>query len=1192
MTVQGKEVPTIASESSLDNRFLRDEQPTQLTRVVWLCISLLATFLAAWTSLASFFETGGFAWAWWANAIAVIGVYVIHRAHCSLAYGLLASLHGLSIFAANSLFNVNLLDNSVMSVINAFEIALVAKLLINNLDQDSRIISPTILFKLIAVIVSTSVVAGIFFKLRYDASILSSTFNWLLSDLVAYIPMSCVLIAFLFDREPVVSARNILGLLLPTVFLLLFLSHRFDMASELLIILIPLAFVSLFTTFRTFAVSITLLTIYELTRLPVVIDMPAYEKYSNIKMLLEYVFVVTVLATIAFQRFANHVVKTDLQEKSTQLDFAMERAQISIFELDQNNGLAKMIGGHHPFFVEGKPFKMIDAIHTIMSESDASMALQALNMDNQSFTYHAQFPGEAGFRWSHMKTGKSFSLDGSIKRLAVIYDVTEEIVAQKRLEETTEKLAEQQFTIELAGQSAGIGFFKHSVMSGIVSTDATYNRIHGFPSEVTEVSIEEVFPKVYPPDLECLSQLVEDILQHPRPERTEYRVMIHGIPKWVRVIVVPRQSYEGIVLHGAIQDIDEEKSQQVNEQLLKKIRSLTESVGGHFYAVRNLSNDEISLAMGFLEYFGLDNTENLLQIRQTLEHVHPNDRDRVRQYFDEVSTQTNSLDTFSEDSVSSIGGRIRVSSGAYHWFQITLCRVNVNDVEYEVVNLYDVDELAKASLRASENAQRLSMAIDAAALGVLELNLTKDKFTANEHLSTILELDNELSSFAQFTDFCHPEDRSLFESYWQQHRDGMTSGDLQYRVSVTSGIKWLEAKVGFRTRESGEVIAYMTVSNITEMKTKQFELEKLVAELRERRIKQNHMFAIIAHELRTPLSAIKMMQDEQDIASIKPYGQAIVDATKSLLSTLDDMRSVVNPELVVTRDATVDRLDEIVKKAISPHETLLNLHGINLHLGSDSLSSHYYRFNAQALRQITSNLVKNAALHANATDIWVDLSTTQNDDKAVHVTLKVEDNGSGIDEHIATNLFDAFVRGNSDAEGTGLGLHIAKILAEKLGGEIRYEASPKGGACFIVGFELEPYSDPQSTVPSDAPSEMSVLKGLNILFVEDQKTIQLISQKMLERAGASVTVADNGKEALAKFESEAFDLILTDIMMPELDGYALTSELRARHFEGDIIGISAAVLGEEAEKMLVSGANAVIPKPFSLDALVAQLKRH
>ena len=1165
------------------------KKQSKLTSFGLLCLSGVATFLAAYFSLSIYFESGGFAWAWWANAVAVAGVFLIDRAHLKVSKPLLVALQAVAIYVANAVSAVHWLDNSVMTIINTIEIAIISRLLRDNFTREILVFSTKPVLAMLTVIITASLLAGAFFMHRYGASLVTTALNWFLSDFIAYVPLGLVIVALLIDREPIQTRKNVFGLFFPVFLWLLMDILGIQKSSELLTILTPMAFASLFTTLRSFAVGVLLLTLIELTRLEQMMVQSNYQQYSNSTILFEYVFVITVLAGIAWQRYSNHIAKRQVEDKSAQLDFALESAKIAIFEFDKPTGMAKKIGGKHRLFNDEKPFKLIDAVKKTLSPEDAVYAVQALSLDNQSVIYPVHFPGDDIKRWSQVKTGNSYNLDGSVKRLVVKYDITEEMTARKSLEETTEKLAEQQFTIELAGQSAGIGFFKHDVATGIVFTDITYNRIHGFPLDVTEVSMDDIFPCVYPSDIKLLENKVRDILSNPRSDAVEYRVINNGVPKWIRATVVPRESSDGIVLHGVIQDIDDQKTQQINEQLLSTIRSLSEQAGGHFHVIHNLASDELSMAPGLMDYLGYDSSDDFLKLRESFENIHPQDRDKVRQYFDAVSKRRSTLGKLSEESIPSIQARIKIFNGAYQWFQITLCRLFVNNVEYDVVHLSDVDELADATLQAQENAHRLSLVIDAAALGVLELNLTSNRLFTNDHLQDMLEFDGNISGFEQFVEFSHADDKSLIDSFWRQHTTSQTSGEIQYRIVVPSGVKWLSAKVSFRTRETGEVIAYMTVSNITEMKTKQAELEKLVAELNDRRIKQNHMFAIIAHELRTPLSAIKMMQDEQSMASIEPYGQAIVDATDSLLSTLDDLRTVVNPDLAVSRESAVDRPDKVVKRAITPLETFLKNRGVNLHFNFDSPSSNYYLFNAQALRQVTVNLVKNAALHAGATELWVGITATSTDDKKSRFTLRVEDNGTGIDEEIVPSMFDAFVRGRSDSEGSGLGLHIAKILADRLNGAIHYEASPKGGACFVIDFTLERHRSIKSNAIAIDESDNNPLKGLKVLFVEDQKTIQMISQKMLERAGAFVTVADNGVEALKLFDGAEFDLILTDIMMPQLDGFGLTSQLRARHFAGPIIGISAAVLGEEADKMLASGATAVIPKPFSLDALAAHL---
>jgi len=121
----------------------------------------------------------------------------------------------------------------------------------------------------------------------------------------------------------------------------------------------------------------------------------------------------------------------------------------------------------------------------------------------------------------------------------------------------------------------------------------------------------------------------------------------------------------------------------------------------------------------------------------------------------------------------------------------------------------------------------------------------------------------------------------------------------------------------------------------------------------------------------------------------------------------------------------------------------------------------------------------------------------------------------------------------------------------------------------------------------------SVLDGLTILFAEDSPVLRMMTIKVLEKQGAKVLVAEDGKEALERAKNERFDVVLTDIFMPNMDGYGLTQNLREKiGFKGPIIGVSAAVVGEESDRLIALGANAVLAKPLDLNLLKETVIQH
>jgi len=368
-------------------------------------------------------------------------------------------------------------------------------------------------------------------------------------------------------------------------------------------------------------------------------------------------------------------------------------------------------------------------------------------------------------------------------------------------------------------------------------------------------------------------------------------------------------------------------------------------------------------------------------------------------------------------------------------------------------------------------------------------------------------------------------------------------------------------------------------------------LENFVAELAESESKliaqsqqQAQLFSIIGHELRTPLSSMKMMEDAMGLRNIGEYGANICDSTDSVLNIVDDLRTVVNPDRAHEARVVVDSPFDVLSRTMKSLEGLYDQQGVEVHVASNQLAHSLCKFNAQALRQKITNLTKNAAIHAEADRIWVDLQAQPRSEEKIDITLIVEDNGKGISEGLREAVFGAFSRGDSQAEGTRLGLYITRELAEKLGGTVTYFESEKGGAGFKVEFTLDLHLDAQEQdqVANTIPV---ALQGKRILFAEDQKTLQMLTARLLLSAGAEVVVCDNGKQALDAFRAGAFDIVLTDLMMPEMSGDELIRHIRADGFTGQIVALTAAIIGKETDTLLEAGADAVLNKPLDINEM-------
>lgn len=363
-------------------------------------------------------------------------------------------------------------------------------------------------------------------------------------------------------------------------------------------------------------------------------------------------------------------------------------------------------------------------------------------------------------------------------------------------------------------------------------------------------------------------------------------------------------------------------------------------------------------------------------------------------------------------------------------------------------------------------------------------------------------------------------------------------------------------------------------------------VEKLSKSERELKLKaetQAQIFAVIGHELRTPMASIKMMQDDMKLREIEPHGADICRTVESSIEILEDLRLIAQPERAKLVKQVIDNPYNCIERTLASINSITTQRHLHINFHANSASNRNYIFAVQPFRQIVTNLVKNAAVHANASECCIELRCLPTDSEEMCLTVEITDNGKGIPLEQQQRLFKAFERGNTDADGTGLGLFITKELAQQLGGDIEYFSPGTQGAGFRFHCALQPAPDAH-TEQRDSKSE-SLLSGMRVLVAEDQLTLNKLTVKQLEVAGAQVTPTFDGVEALLQLKTQEFDLLLTDINMPQMNGYQLTQEARALGFTGLIVGVTAATIGRETDKLIESGADGVVSKPITMKAL-------
>ncbi len=377
---------------------------------------------------------------------------------------------------------------------------------------------------------------------------------------------------------------------------------------------------------------------------------------------------------------------------------------------------------------------------------------------------------------------------------------------------------------------------------------------------------------------------------------------------------------------------------------------------------------------------------------------------------------------------------------------------------------------------------------------------------------------------------------------------------------------------------------------------------------------KSEFLANMSHEIRTPLTAILgyadlLIDDEKVDQSPKNRTQilnTIKNAGAHLLTVIND---ILDLSKIEADKLTVEKVDTPLINVLCEVERLMlqtaTVKGLGLCLVLSSPVPDRILGDPTRLRQILMNLLGNAIKFTEAGTVSI---TARADDQngLSRLVIDISDTGSGMTPEQVQGLFKAFSQADSTFTrkygGTGLGLVISRRLARIMGGDVTLLYSDLGkGSCFRIVLPIENVEGStmiQSLTPinsKDEPKPIPVALQLSgrILLAEDGLDNQRLISFILRKAGATIETADNGRIALqilnqAEAAGTPFDMLLTDMQMPEMDGYSLASALRDCGSKLPIVALTAHAMADDRKKCLDAGCDDYLSKPIDKISLVAK----
>ncbi len=442
--------------------------------------------------------------------------------------------------------------------------------------------------------------------------------------------------------------------------------------------------------------------------------------------------------------------------------------------------------------------------------------------------------------------------------------------------------------------------------------------------------------------------------------------------------------------------------------------------------------------------------------------------------------------------------------------------------------------------------------------------------------------------------------RGAHNAGMERMRDTGKANILGQRIEIealrANGEEFMSELAISRSRSSSGDIFIAYIRDISAAKAAEKALldAKEAAELANRA--KTQFISAMSHEIRTPFNAVlgifDILGDTDLTVDQKQLIETAEKTSKSLLRIINDVLDyarISSGSVKVLDEAfyAPDVFDDVYRLfAMYAKEKK-----IDLIVNDKAAEKIYLSGDLGRIRQILMNFVSNAIKYTHDGQIELIIKTLEAKDKTWELVCEVKDTGAGIRADKLGQLFDEFYMVDDvdtrASEGTGLGLTICKVLTRMMRGEIGVDSEVGQGSRFWVKVPLKQVSAPvQQDVSESAPADIN---GTQILLAEDNPTNRMVVSRILEKRGAIITQAENGVEALAILEIQEFDLLLTDIFMPEMGGKELVQRLRASTLiNADIPVIALTAMGEmhEAEKLKSYGVNQVVLKPFDTKDLI------
>ncbi len=714
--------------------------------------------------------------------------------------------------------------------------------------------------------------------------------------------------------------------------------------------------------------------------------------------------------------------------------------------------------------------------------------------------------------------------------------------------------------------------------------------------------------EIHPDDIKLVWETIQKAVEVRQSYECEYRIITKsGTQKWLweRGRGIYTENGESIFLEGFVTDITERKqfAQALieSENRLKIALDATKTICWE----RDLKTNDIL----FMSTIANPSKLIIISYWEALNRVHPDDREKIHQA--------------NEYAIATLGffeveHRIIFEKNPIRWdWVLTKAKVIPDETGKPTriigisIDISDTYRQAAQRKQIEKEIRQLTTALENAVEGISQLDKEGCYVTVNKAYAGITGYQPEEMIGMEWPLTVHPEDlEKMIAAYQEMLEVGKVEVEAR-GIRKNGSIFYKQLVMVTAYDESQNFIGYYCfMKDITERKQAEIELQHAKEAAESANRAKSTFLANMSHELRTPLNGIlgyaQIFQRDKNLTPNQKEGvEVIYNCGNHLLTLINDILDLSKIEAGKV-DLYPQKLDfnSFILSIIEIFCFRAKQKEINFnYLDCQPLPTFVY-VDEKRLRQVLINLLSNAVKFTNTGSVTFKVEVISHSSSVIDsgqmttqkIRFQVEDTGIGMTEEDIKKIFLPFEQAGNryHGEGTGLGLAITKKILDMMGSQVFVESTPGIGSIFWFDLDLPVLSISEELISVKSTDTIIGYSGAKrkILVVDDRWENCAIIINMLESLGFELAEAENGEEGLEKAIEFQPDLILADLVMPVMDGYEMTRQLRQLpEFQTTIIiAISANAFPVDREQSLESGCNDFLPKPLQAEQLLQKIK--